>query len=564
MVPSERLIESELAALESITQVALSTVDVDDLLDRLIARMVEVSGAQAGAILLLQDGRLAPSAAYDLQTGQTLDGEPGGLDFAWRVVREARPFSERDKPSLGIASSLSIRSRLGVPLKTNGQVIGVARLDLLESREFTPAEIHRFEVLADRAAIAIAHARALQASRERAVDLELVNAELREVDRLKTNFLSMVSHELRTPLTAIIGYTDLLLRGTHGALSERQLRHQAAVKQAAQRLLALINDLLDVSRLQSAQVELELAPVSLAEVFDEALSGARELAANAQLSLRVELPTNLPLLRADRDRLVQVLNNLLSNAIKFTPPGGRVELQAEQDEAAGLARISVSDTGAGIAAEHLDHIWDSFYQADSSVRRRFGGTGLGLAIVRMLVELHGGRVAAESGGPDQGARFSFQLPIQDGSTIRSPVAPVALDSQPVSAATVLVVEDHPDNRELLATVLQEVLQLQVITARDGVEALERAATLPDLILLDLILPRLDGFEVVRRLKADPRTRHIPVLALTALTDESERQEALSAGCDGLIVKPFDTDTLVQTVAARLTEAADIRPSTLSS
>ena len=555
-MPSERLIESELAALESITQVALSTVDVDDLLDRLIARMVEVSGAQAGAILLLQDGRLAPRAAYDLQSGQALDdSEPGGLDFAWRVLREARPFSERESPPLVIASSLSIRSRLGVPLKTNGQVIGVARLDLLESREFTPAEIHRFEVLADRAAIAISHARALQASHERAVDLEQVNAELREVDRLKTNFLSMVSHELRTPLTAIIGYTDLLLRGTHGALSERQLRHQSAVKQAAQRLLALINDLLDVSRLQSDQVELELAPVSLAEVFDEALNGARELAANAQLSLRVELPTNLPLLRADRDRLVQVLNNLLSNAIKFTPAGGRVELRAELDEAAGLARISVIDTGAGIAAEHLDHIWDSFYQADSSVRRRFGGTGLGLAIVRMLVELHGGRVAAESGGPDQGARFSFQLPVQETSTVRSPVAPGELDPQPASAATVLVVEDHPDNRELLATVLQEMLQLQVITARDGVEALERAAMLPDLILLDLILPRLDGFEVVRRLKADPRTRHIPVLALTALTDESERQEALTAGCDGLIVKPFDTDTLVQTVAARLATAA---------
>lgn len=396
-----------------------------------------------------------------------------------------------------------------------------------------------------------AYALLLHESEERAAELERLNTELRNVDRLKTEFLSMISHELRTPLTAIIGYTDLLLRGTHGDLNERQRRHQQAVKHGAQRLLSIINDLLDVSRLDSGLVELDFGPVSLEAVFQQALAAVRDVAAEARLTLRVEQPADLPPVLGDQARLVQVLTNLISNAIKFTPEGGRIELWAEPGEGERVC-VHVRDNGSGIAPEHLSHIWDRFYQADSSVRRRYGGTGLGLAIVRGLVELHGGTVSADSGGPGRGATFTFDLPIFRGEPAR-PLPPTE-PREDRAAATVLVVEDQRDNRELLATMLQEMLGLEVITASDGVEALEKAEACPDLILLDLMLPRLDGFEVVRHLKADERTRQIPVLALTALARPSERDEAMAAGCDGLILKPFDTDDLIATVAAHLTPA----------
>jgi signal transduction histidine kinase len=241
-------------------------------------------------------------------------------------------------------------------------------------------------------------------------------AALRDAARMREEFLAMVSHELRTPLTAVLGYADILLRQRHGTLTERQQRHAGGIRDAAHRQLALVNDLLDVSKLEAGKVEVGLTPVDPQAVVARAAGALQVIAAQKGVQLRVEpadprLP--LPRVLADEDRLHQILVNLLSNAIKFTPREGVVSVGAALtlEPLHPAVAFRVTDSGVGIAEEHLAHIWDRFYQADSSSTRRYGGTGLGLTIVKRLTELHGGHVQAASAGAGQGATFTVWIPV---------------------------------------------------------------------------------------------------------------------------------------------------------
>jgi PAS domain S-box-containing protein len=241
-------------------------------------------------------------------------------------------------------------------------------------------------------------------------------AALRDAARMREEFLAMVSHELRTPLTAVLGYADILLRQRHGVLTERQQRHASGIRDAAHRQLALVNDLLDVSKLEAGKVDVGLAPVDPQAVVARAAGALQVIATQKGVQLQVDLPAPpepLPRVLADEDRLHQILVNLLSNAIKFTPRDGVVTLGASLVLETALPTVAfrVTDSGIGIAPEHLAHIWDRFYQADSSSTRRFGGTGLGLTIVKRLTELHGGHVQAASAGAGQGATFTVWIPV---------------------------------------------------------------------------------------------------------------------------------------------------------
>jgi signal transduction histidine kinase/CheY-like chemotaxis protein len=400
-------------------------------------------------------------------------------------------------------------------------------------------------------------ARLHREGRAGAVDLQPMDDRLRELDRLKADFLSMVSHELRTPLTAIIGYTDLLLRQVHGPLNERQVRHGQAVKKAAHRLLALINDVLDVGRLEGGEIELTTAAVPLAESFQRIVGDVRAAADERQLELRLDVPTPLPAVLADAERLHQILINLVGNAIKFSPTGGTVTVRAERR--GDLARICVSDNGVGIPAEQVGRIWDRFHQVDSSARRRFGGSGLGLAIVRNLVELQGGAVEAHSDGPGRGSRFCFSLPLAETAPVTdsertgtrtSPTPPAV-----ASRYRVLIVDDERDNREVIASIVSDVLGHEAVLAGDGSEALARVEEGADLILLDLRMPGLDGFEVAGRLKAQPRTAKIPIVAITALAEAGDQQDALAAGCVGWVAKPFSEAELAEAIRLALSARA---------
>ena len=300
------------------------------------------------------------------------------------------------------------RTAILAPIVIDERVSGVLAACADKSLMFVEDDVEVARFFASEAA-AILQMRSL---RETANEL----AALREADRLKDEFMAVVSHELRTPLTAISGYADILLRRLSGPLSDRQERQVTGIREAARRLLAMINDLLDVSKLEAGTLDLHLASIDPQHAIVRAVTSTRVIAAGKGVNLEIREPSaDLPRVRVDEDRLQQILSNLLVNAVKFTPQGGSVWIGAQNERSqlhAGGEDVvfRVEDTGVGLTPGQAERIWDRFYQAESSPTRRFGGAGLGLSIVRRLSELHGGRVEASSQGADRGSTFLVRLP----------------------------------------------------------------------------------------------------------------------------------------------------------
>jgi signal transduction histidine kinase/CheY-like chemotaxis protein len=383
--------------------------------------------------------------------------------------------------------------------------------------------------------------------------LAQVNAELRRLDELKSEFLAMVSHELRTPLTAIIGYSRLLMRQVHGKLTPKQLEHQDAIFRGAQRLSDLINDLLDVSRLEAGRVELQPRPTDIRVAVDQVTTVIAVAAHAKQLRITNAVPPDVPAVNADPARLQQILVNLIGNAVKFSSAGGSVTVHGGRHR--DQVWVTVEDTGVGVAKEELARIWDPFYQVEAPMRRRHGGSGLGLAIVRRLVELHGGVVRAESEGVNLGSRFTFTLPVAAGPVPREELTrdPVTTVFEPVLRGRfVLIVEDEKQNQDLMRSVIEDILGGHARVCDDGEQCLFEAAEHPPaLILLDLMLPGLSGWEVARRLRQSPRTSSVPIIAVSALSRPQEREAALHAGCDAYLAKPFTLEDMARLITATL-------------
>jgi len=382
--------------------------------------------------------------------------------------------------------------------------------------------------------------------------LAQVNAELRRLDELKSEFLAMVSHELRTPLTAIIGYSRLLMRQVHGPLTPKQLEHQEAIFRGAQRLSDLINDLLDVSRLEAGRIALAPRPTDIALIVEQAAAVVAVAAQARQIRITSALPPDMPAASADPPRLQQILVNLVGNAVKFSAPGGSVRVTGGRYR--DQIWVAVEDDGVGIAKDELARIWDPFYQVEAPMRRRHGGSGLGLAIVRRLVELHGGVVRAESEGENRGSRFSFTLPVAAEPALQEPRASETLAPlEPILAGReVLVVEDEKQNQELMRAVVEDLLGGRARVCDNGEHCLQLAhERKPALVLLDLMLPGMSGWEVARRLRQDPATASVPIIAVSALSRPQERESALHAGCDAYVAKPFTPDEIGRLMAATL-------------
>jgi signal transduction histidine kinase/DNA-binding response OmpR family regulator len=370
-------------------------------------------------------------------------------------------------------------------------------------------------------------------------------------NRGKDEFLAILSHELRTPLNAMLGWTQILrTERLGGADAERGLE---AIERNIRAQTQLINDLLDVSRILSGKLALEMQLTEAKAVVESALDSVR-LSAEAK---GVRLETGLELdpvpIRADPGRLQQVLLNLLTNAIKFTPAGGLVRIVSRHS--GDRLEIEVSDTGAGIGPEFLPHIFDRFQQADSSTTRSQGGLGLGLSIARHLVEAHEGTIQAASDGPGKGAVFTIRLPRIRIDAIREPTRErprrkrAGADTPALDGVRVLVVENDSDSRDLLAREL-ELLRASVETAESVREALRRIETFrPEVLVSDIAMPEQDGYDLIRAIRSlpDEDLRRIPALALTAFARSEDRERALHAGFQAHLGKPVDLQQLAQTV-----------------
>jgi PAS domain S-box-containing protein len=365
------------------------------------------------------------------------------------------------------------------------------------------------------------------------------------VGRMKSELISIVSHQLRTPMTSIKGYTDLLYLETVGEINEAQRRFLSIIKSNADRLALLANDLLDISRIETGRIRLNLEFIHISAISDEIAASLRRQIEEKGLSLKLDIPEGLPPIYGDRDRVTQILTNLIDNARHYTPAGGQITVSAQVRD--NFLQVSVTDTGIGIAPEDQEKIFDRFYRADSPLVQEVAGTGLGLSIVKAFVEMHGGEIRVES-EPGRGSTFSFTLPLAErGQELEEFYAhsptPLSFPSE-----RILVVEDEPDIAELLRYHL-EGNGYRVTTAARGEEALAKAhQEKPDLITLDIRLPDIDGFEVLQRLKSDEETADIPVVIVSIVPD---REDGFRLGAVDYVTKPVDEGRLLSAVSAIL-------------
>jgi len=389
-----------------------------------------------------------------------------------------------------------------------------------------------------------AHARAL------AEDLRLARDKAEEATRLKDEFLATVGHELRTPLSAILGWGRMLQNGQLNAVKTSRAIDAIVRNAVAQN--QIVDDLLDVSRIIAGQLRLDVQLVDIGQVVTAALDNVRTAADAKNVAVEALVTPEAGAIKGDFGRLQQVMWNLLNNSVKFTPSGGRVHVSVRR--VGDLVEIEVADTGQGISRAFLPRIFDRFSQQEGSNTRKAGGLGLGLAIVRHLVELHGGTVTAHSDGEGQGATFIVSLPLAPALTMKppAPTRPVEQISFPseLRGLKVLVVDDEPDARALVQSVLEDGGAI-VTTAKGATEGLEAIRmTLPDVIVSDIGMPEVDGYEFVRRLRQLPRERggRIPAVALTAYARAEDRRKALMTGFQNHAAKPVDPQELVVVVA----------------
>lgn len=387
---------------------------------------------------------------------------------------------------------------------------------------------------------------------ERTADLSRANLNLARALRVKDEFLANMSHELRTPLNAILGLSESLGEQIAGPLNEKQQKYITTISESGHHLLSLINDILDLAKIEAGQITLDINKVDIHSVCQSSLRMIKQLAQKKNQEVSLEIDPGLGLMWADERRLKQMIVNLLGNAVKFTPEYGKLGLEVHGDEANNKVTITVWDNGIGIKDEDLARLFQPFVQLDSGLAREATGTGLGLALVAQMARLHGGSVSAVS-EPDKGSRFSIILPwepalaMDTATRLRNTGKFRAIKLDQTKKPTILLVEDTQDVTMMIRDYL-ELAGYRMVTAHDGMEGLTQAKLeRPDLILMDIQMPGMDGLEATRKLRSEPDFRYTPIIALTALAMPSDRERCLAAGMDEYISKPINLKALAKII-----------------
>jgi signal transduction histidine kinase/DNA-binding response OmpR family regulator len=446
-----------------------------------------------------------------------------------QVLVEDYPGWEHAVPD---ALARGMKSVVAMPLLVQARPVGALTLSFTTPRRFEAEDLRLLSLLAAQVAPALEAARLHDAVLQ-------ISSELREASAAKSKFLANMSHELRTPLNAILGFAELLIDEPQGGYeADRRKQFLEQIYKSGKHLLDLINDILDLAKVEAGQMDLRRLTFSLRDVVRSAIDTVQPLAAAKKLSLIVEQTADTALF-ADQGKVSQMLLNLLSNAIKFTPEGGRITVAvAELDNE---VRLSVADTGIGITAADQEKLFVEFQQVGERPSGGQQGTGLGLALTRRLAELHGGRVWVES-EPGAGSRFYVALPLKSQSDALLEADAVA--TRESDGPLVMVVEDQNSAAALLSVTLRRA-GYQVKVVRSGADVLESAVRLrPDAITLDILLPGVDGWEILRSLKESPETRNIPVVVVSVLDD---RSLGFALGADDYLVKPAPREKLLEFV-----------------
>ncbi len=589
----ERLLEAEREAreesetLRNIGQIISGELDLQKIVQAVTDAATELTGAQFGAFfynVLDADG-----ASYMLYT---LSGEKKEAFAGFPMPRATEMFGPtfrgegtirigdaradaryaKNPPYKGLpAGHPIVASYLAISVFSRaGEVIGGLFFGHEKANIFSVRDERIVEALAAQASVAMENAQLLEATKKErakaevaALENELLLAQAQEANRLKDDFLAVVSHELRTPLNAITGWSSLLLSGKMESETARRSAIET-INRNARAQAQIIEDILDVSRIISGKLRLDVRLINPASIIETAVESARPAADAKDIRLQTLLDPHAAPVSGDPDRLQQVCWNLISNAVKFTPKGGRIQVRLERVNS--HVEISVSDTGQGIAEDFLPHVFEHFRQKDSSTSRTSGGLGLGLSIARRIVEMHGGSVSVASPGEGKGSTFVVTLPIsivhrenfEDKDEPRvHPKADergaVGFDCPPeLKGLRVLVVDDEPDARELLTTVLKQC-QAQVLTVASASEALEKIGEFdPHILVSDIGLPEVDGYDLIRKVRANERktnAKRIPAVALTAYARVDDRMKALAAGFQMHVPKPVEPAELAAVIAS---------------
>lgn len=504
-------------------------------------------------------------------------GIPYGQGLLWQVVTTGNPLfvdDYKNHPSAVPAFRQPGIGDLGIfPIPAaNGKIIGVLTLESRNSQKLQDAP--QQDML-------LAACRVMGVAIERAQDqirLSQINQDLEQASQLKSEFLTSMSHELRTPLNSILGFADLLQRQVAGALNARQVKYTQIIAESGQHLLGLINDILDLAKIESGKDELDLQPIAIADLCVQCVEMVQHRADKKRLVLSQEIDGRLGQVNLDERRVRQMIINLLSNALKFTPEGGQIKFACRLAYGSQLQEqyrpdrspvnlstpylcLEVQDTGIGIAQDKWNVLFRPFQQVDASLTREHEGTGLGLALTKRLAELHGGTVSLKS-VEHQGSTFAVWLPLTEMRTelLANPLtAPLVVREKEIESTNhnkrIWVVEDQPYNQELIIETLELEGYVVDLIADGGLmmEAMQAkvASLRPDLILLDIQLPKVDGFEIVRNLKASPDWKQIPVIAVTAMAMMGDRDRVLAAGANTYMSKPLDLTLLIDTIRAML-------------